>query len=196
MKSNGFTLVEMLIALAIFGMLTAGGVVLLGVTVRTQEVSERLLDELGTIRRTGALLNADLGQAAPRLRRDRDGRPVPAFQGADGGEAMLMSFVRRGGDEESDLPHSALQRVAYRLAGGRLERLAFSHVDGEARAIVMPLLEGVRRARLRYRDPDGSWRARWDPTDPTRMPRAVELITESEAHGEIRQLFLVAGDGR
>ena len=64
----GFTLVEMLISLVIFGMITAAGVTLLTLTVRTQETSDRLLDNLGTLRRTGALLNADLAQAAPRSR--------------------------------------------------------------------------------------------------------------------------------
>lgn len=185
---EGFTLVEMLIALAIFGMLTAAGVTLLTLTVRTQETSERLLDELGAIRHTGALLTADLGQAAARLRRDRDGRPVQAFVGTGGDQALLIALARRGGGEED-----GLQRVEYRLAGGRLERLAFAHVDGEAEAVTVPLLAGVRRLQLRYRDDEGGWRETWDPTDPTRLPRAVEMISDSEDHGVIRQLFLVGG---
>lgn len=195
MKRNGFTLVEMLIALAIFGMLTAAAVTLLGVTVRTQETSERLLGELGEVRRLGALLNADLGQAAPRIRRDRDGRRQDAFRGANGGQALLMTLVRRGGDEESEAPNSALQRVEYRIAGGRLERLAFQQVDGESRAVAMSLLDGVRQVRLRYRDEDGNWLEAWDPSDPGELPRAVELVTDSEAQGQVRQLFLV-GSGR
>src|SRR5205085_250131 len=93
---NGFTLVEMLIALVIFGMLTAAGVTLLSLTVRTQETSDRLLDTLGTLRRTGALLNADLAQAAPRLHRNANGEQMAAFTGGNGGEALLLAFVRRG----------------------------------------------------------------------------------------------------
>ena len=194
MRPNGFTLVEMLIALAIFGMLTAAGVTLLTLTVRTQETSERLLDELGAIRRSGALLTADLGQAAARTRRDRDGRPVQAFIGSGGDQALLMALVRRGGDDE-DSPQGPLQRVEYRLNEGRLERLAFGHVDGEAQAVTVPLLAGVRQLRLRYRDDEGGWRETWDPTDPTRLPRAVELVSDTEDHGTVRQLFLV-GSGR
>ena len=95
-SSQGFTLVEMLIALAIFGMLTAAGVTLLTVTARTQETSDRLLAELGEVRRLGALLTADLAQAAPRVHRDRDGRPQRAFNGGTGESETLMVFVRRG----------------------------------------------------------------------------------------------------
>jgi general secretion pathway protein J len=190
----GFTLVEMLIALVIFGMITAAGVTLLTLTVRTQETSDRLLDSLSTLRRTGALLNADLAQAAPRIHRNGDGQPLPAFIGGDGGEALLMAFVRRGWEDENVF-RSSLQRVEYRLREGRLERWRYDAVDGEGHAVAMPLLTGVRRVQLRYRDRDGNWRDRWDPTDATRLPIAVEIVSDSEGQGQIRQLFLV-GNGR
>ena len=192
MNRNGFTLVEMLIALAIFGMLTAAGVALLGVTARTQETADRLLAELGELQRTGALLTADLAHAAPRLYRDRDGRPQRAFAGGGGDAPALLAFVRRGWDDGEG---SGLRRVGYRLRDGRLERLSYARVDGGGEAVAMPLLEGVRTLRLRYRDDEGAWRERWDPSDPARLPEAVELVTDSETHGLVRQLFLV-GTGR
>jgi general secretion pathway protein J len=186
---NAFTLVEMLIALTIFGMLTAAGVALLTLTVRTQATSGRLLDQVGELRRAGALLTADLGQAAPRLSRDRDGRPRPAFIGAAGDGELLLALVRGGTDEDP------LQRVEYRLRDGRLERLAFAQVDGESRAVTMPLLGGVRQVRLRYRDREGDWQPVWNVTNPILLPRAVELVSDSETHGSVRELFLV-GNGR
>ena len=190
----GFTLIEMLISLLIFGMLTAAGVTLLSLTVRTQETSDRLLDSLSMVRRTGALLNADLAQAAPRVHRNGNGQPVAAFLGGNGGEALLMAFVRRGWDDETTF-RSSLQRVEYRLRDGRLERWRYDAVDGEGHALAMPLITGVRSVQLRYRDRDGSWRDRWDPTDPARLPVAVELVSTSEGQGQLRQLFLV-GEGR
>ncbi|HTU12263.1 MAG TPA: type II secretion system minor pseudopilin GspJ [Allosphingosinicella sp.] len=190
----GFTLIEMLIALMIFGMITAAGVTLLTLTVRTQDSAERVLDELSTLRRTSALLNADLALAAPRIHRDGDGRPRPAFTGGNGGEALLMAFVRRGWEDDNAF-RSSLQRVEYRLRDGRLERWRYDAVDGEGRAVAMPLLESVRRVQLRYRDREGNWRERWDPTDAARLPTAVEIVSDSEGQGEIRQVFLV-GNGR
>ena len=189
-RETGFTLIEMLIALVIFGMITAAGVTLLSLTVRTQETSGRLLDSLSTLRRTGALLNADLAQAAPRLHRNANGEPMAAFAGGNGGDALLLAFVRRGWEDESAF-RSSLQRVEYRLRDGRLERWRYDAVDGAGQAVVMPLLQGVRRLQLRYRDRDGSWRDTWDPTDPARLPVAVELVSDSEGQGVVRQLFLV-----
>ena len=180
-----FTLVEMLIALTIFGMLTAAGVALLTLTVRTQATSERLLDQVGELRRVGALLSADLALATPRISRDRDGRPRPAFVGAAGDGELLMALVRGGNDEDP------LQRVEYRLRGGRLERLAFARIDGESRAVAVPLLNGVRQVRLRYRDRTGDWQPVWNVTNTAMLPRAVELVSDSETHGSVRELFLV-----
>lgn len=186
--SKGFTLVEMLIALTIFGMLTAAGVALLTLTVRTQATSDRLLGEVGELRRAGALLTADLAQAAPRMSRDRDGRPRPAFIGAAGDRELLLAFVRGGTDEDP------LQRVEYHFRAGRVERLAFARVDGESRPVVIPLLSGVRQVRLRYRDREGVWQPVWTVTDQTRLPRAVELVSDSQTHGSVRELFMVGND--
>jgi general secretion pathway protein J len=188
-KARGFTLVEMLIALTIFGMITAAGVVLLGVTVRTQETSDRLLDQQGELRRLGSLLTADLGQAAARTSRDADGRPRPAFIGGAGDQELLLGFVRGGNEEEP------LQRVEYRLRDGQLLRLAFSSVDGDVRATPIFLLSGLRSLHLRYRNRDGEWNQVWTATDATMVPRAVELVRDDPVHGSVRQLFLV-GAGR
>jgi general secretion pathway protein J len=191
-RPAGFTLVEMLIALSIFGMLTAAGVALLNVTARTQATSDRLLAEVGEVRRVGALLAADLAQATPRLHRDRDGRPQRAFAGGAGDAPGLLAFVRHGWDRGEG---GTLQRVGYRLREGRLERLAFRHVDGGGEAIVVPLIDGVTALTLRYRDEDGAWVERWNHSDETRLPEAVELVTRSRTQGMVRQLFRV-GTGR
>ncbi|WP_114951997.1 type II secretion system minor pseudopilin GspJ [Sphingosinicella terrae] len=187
MKREGFTLVEMLIALSIFGMLTAAGVTLLGVSARTQETSDRLLAEVGETRRLGALLGADLALAVPRVHRDELGRPLPAFAGG-ARSPLLLDLVRRGWDEGEG---ASLQRVGYRLRDGRLERLSFPRVDGGGDPVAARLIDGVSAIRLRYRDDEGEWRDDWAPTDPTRLPTAVELVTASETQGTIRQLFLV-----
>ena len=190
--ANGFTLIEMLVALAIFGMLTAAGVTLLSLSARTQESSDRLLGELSQLRRVSALMTADLALAAPRLHRDSDGRPQRAFAGDSGESEMLMLLVRRGWDDGAG---GGVQRVGYRLRDGRLERLAFAHVDGGGPALAVHLLDEVRSLRLRYRDREGAWLPRWQPSDATRLPAAVELVADSEAHGLVRLVFLV-GAGR
>lgn len=191
MRQSGFTLVEMLIALTIFGMLTAAGVTLLSVSLRTQETADAALGRLEEVRRADLLLAADLAQAVPRLRRDENGERLPAFTGGADGEELLLEFVRGGWENYDDDRRSTLQRVQYRLRGGTLVRLAYPVIDGGGEAIPVPLLTDVGQAHLRYRDKEGGWRERWDPTDISDMPRAVELSVATQSHGTLRQLFLV-----
>lgn len=189
----GFTLVEMLIALAIFGMITAAGVALLSVTARTGEAADRQLAHVAELRRVGALLSADLAQAVARPHRDGQGRRRIAFAGGDGSRPGLLAFVRVDTDLATGLP--AVRRVGYRVVQGRLERLAFAALDGGDEAVAVPLIDGIGSVRLRYRDRTGAWLPVWRPSDGTRLPVAVELTLETARDGVVRQLFLV-GVGR
>jgi general secretion pathway protein J len=191
LRQQGFTLVEMLIALTIFGMITAGGVALLSFSVTSQEMTDRQLETLGSIRRAGALLTADLAQATPRPWRDGAGNQQPAFFGAPGRETRVMVFVRAGWDNPDQLPRASLQRVEYRLQGGRLLRIGYANVDGGGAAAVTTLIRDVQQMALRFRDRQGLWRAEWQGVDPADLPVAVELTVSSPRFGPVKQLFLV-----
>jgi len=186
-KENGFTLVELMVSLMIFGMLAAAGVGLLSFSVRAQEAAERRLGDLAQLRRASTLMAADLGQAAPRLHRDDNGAPLPAVTG--GGASI--GFVRRGWENVDGVPRSSLQRVEYRLAGGKLERLSWPMVDGAAPRAAVAMLDGVRGLSFRYRMPAGDWRDRWEPVEPDDLPLAVEMVADvAGSSGVTRQLFL------
>jgi general secretion pathway protein J len=188
---HGFTLVELLVSLFIFGMLSAGGVALLAFGARAQEAVAERLDDLGGFRRAGALLTGDLAQAAPRLVRDGVGAGRAAFVGASGEQGgVLLAFVRRGWENVDEAPRPSLQRVEYSLAGNRLERRAYPLLDGASPLPAVAVALDVRRVRLRYRDDEGNWRERWDPTRATDLPRAVELVMDAQGSGTTRQLFL------
>lgn len=188
MKRNGFTLVELLIGLLIFGLLSASGVALLAFSVDARAASAARVDGLAAALRTRALLTADLAQAAPRLHRRADGTVAPAF--AAGEDGALFAFVRRGWANEDGAPRASLQRVDYRLTDGRLERVAYPHVDGAAPGPAAVLMTGVRAIELRYRL-RGEWRDRWDSVRPDAMPQAIEAIITLDGAPELRQLFLV-----
>jgi len=186
----GFTLIELMVSLLIFGMLAAAGVGLLSFSVRAQAASTERLNEVAAIERVRAILTSDLAQAAPRITRDDRGERVPAFAGGTGspGEPAL-AFVRRGWSNSEDAPRASLQKVEYRLVDGRVERRAFPMLDGAAIGPPAVILSGVRSLRLRYRvGPD--WHDRWDPTQPDALPQVVEVVIEVPRFGEVRQLFL------
>jgi general secretion pathway protein J len=182
---NGFTLVELMVSLMIFGMLSAAGVSLLTFSVRAQEAAEFRLGELSEWRRASTLMSADLGQAAARLHRDQGGAPLPAMSGGP----VSLGFVRRGWENVDGKPRPSLQRVEYRLSGNKLERLSWQMVDGAQPRAAVTMLDGVRSVAFRYRMPTGDWRDRWDPEEADDLPLAVEMVADAEGSGVTRQLF-------
>jgi general secretion pathway protein J len=185
----GFTLVELLVALAIFGILSTAGIALMMFSVDSQETSREALTEMSTIRRMNASLANDLGQIAPRPARDESGQRQNAFFGGDGGDGdVLLSFVRRGWTNYDRAPRSSLQKVDYRLVDGRLERRAYPFVDGAAPLPAAIIIRDIETVSLRYRF-GGEWRDRWDPVQLHTLPEAVEVIVTIDRMGPVRQLF-------
>lgn len=186
----GFTLVELLISLLIFGMIAGAGVGLLGFSVRAQEASSERLNEVSAIRRVGAILTSDLAQAAPRLVRDVNGARMPAFVGEGGAQgAVALGFVRRGWSNGGAMARASLQRVEYRLVDGNLERQGWPMLDGAEPGKSTIVLRGVTSLAMRYRR-KGEWRDIWDADRVEAMPEAVEVVMDLERIGRVRQLFL------
>lgn len=188
---RGFTLVEVLVALLIFGMLAAGGVAILSFSVRAQAGVAAKLDDVSDLHRTLSILSADLAQAVDRPTRDERGARLPAFTGEAGGAAdPALRLVRGGWGNPDGLARPGLQKVAYRIANGALERIAWPMLDGAAPLPPATLLTDVADATFRYRY-RGAWSDRWNGANGVPLPDAVELRVTRVDRRAYRQLFLV-----
>ncbi|WP_231639292.1 type II secretion system minor pseudopilin GspJ [Sphingomonas profundi] len=186
---HGFTLIELMVALFVFGLLAAAGVALLGFSARAQGAAGEKLAEIAAIRRVSAILTADLAQAAPRISRSASGAAQVAFFGSAGGDRQVaLAFVRRGWENPYGAPRASLQKVQYRLVGDRLERSAAPMLDGAEPGPPAVIIRGVRSMSLRYRL-GGEWRERWDATRADAVPRAVEMVLDIDGIGPVRQVF-------
>lgn len=193
----GFTLVELLVALAIFALISVAGVMLLRSGSDTQLAVKGRLEDLSRTNRLYNAIEGDLAQAIARPVRDQSGQPVPAFTENDAGTpGALFGFVRAGWSNFDEAPRAGLQRVAYVLEDGALKRLGWPMLDGAAPADAATLVENVSAAQLQYRDERGEWRSDWTATDANALPRAVELRLTLEGKPEQRMLFLVGPQTR
>ncbi|MBJ6978314.1 type II secretion system minor pseudopilin GspJ [Luteimonas sp. MC1895] len=192
-QAGGFTLLEVMASLAIFGLIAAAGVAVMAYAADSQGVLRERMDRLGELQRARALLRTDLSQAAVRLVRRADGSAGRhAFIGGRPGEAgPLFAFVRRGHENPDGAARASLEYVEYRIADGRLERSARASLDSATAPAARVLLDGITAARVAYFT-DRAWNDGWRG-GATTLPEAVELELELESVGRVRQRFLLPG---
>ncbi|MCD7098948.1 type II secretion system minor pseudopilin GspJ [Stenotrophomonas sp. MMGLT7] len=192
----GFTLIEVLIAMAVFALLSAAAVGILAWTADQQGAVRARMERLGELQRAHALLKADLAQAALRRTRRSDGRAErSAFLAAppDDMRGPLFGFVRRGWENVDAAPRASLQYVEYRVADGRLERSSRAALDGAPAEAPQVVLEGVGSAKAYYYA-RGFWSDGWGGGLDA-LPQAVRLELQLRDFGRVRQVFLLPEEG-
>ena len=199
-RSRGFTLIEMLIALTIFAIMSA--LAYRGLT-SILDARDRVAQENRKWREISiffARLEADLVNAVARDIRNSNNLTEAAFIGnasfAKETEGQLM-FTRMGLPGASGTL-AAPQRFGYRLKQGTVEELVWPVLDQGPRTVpaVYPLLAGVNTLRLRYLDGANQWRDTWPglgsgPAPATPLPKAVEVVLTLDSGETITRLLLL-----
>jgi general secretion pathway protein J len=188
-SAKGFTLVEALLALAIFGVIA---VLAYRATSSLSDGEARLSAEAARWRSLETLftrIEADFRQALPRGARVGGARE-PAWLGTmdDGRSAVVFT---RAGSEFVVEPGPAGQRIGYRLRGGTLELAYWASLDHspDANPAVFPLVGGLTDFRLEYLTRSGAWRDRWPLLGEDDLPRAVRLTLTADDGMKIDRLF-------
>lgn len=197
--TRGFTLVEVLVTLFVFGILS---VVTIGILNQALLLKDQINTSDAAVREvqlSHAILKADLGQLVMRAVRDSSGNTEPfVFEGRDGSNSgAVLKFVRDGWQNPADYsPRSSLQRVHYVFEDGLLMRRAFSRLDDgfERSSFDRVLLSDVEALKIAFYF-DGQWRDSWAvPAQGSGVfPNAIAFDVRSRALGDVRQVFLTAG---
>lgn len=129
-KDEGFTLVEMLVALAIFALLSAGATSAMLTAVNSKEVLEEEVLAIQDIQMARALMRSDINNLVLKPSRDPFGNKEQYLM--TGGTDTLLSFRRGGRENPGGLEkRGGMQKVAYVFEDGNLIRRSFS-VDNPA----------------------------------------------------------------
>jgi general secretion pathway protein J len=195
MRQRGFTLVEVLVALTIFALMSMlayrGLNSVLETRAHLSDDNRRWRDIVLTL----AQLEQDMSQAVNRPVRDSSGLTQPALLGnpqARADEAQL-SVSRMGSAWQSGVA-ADVQRHAYRLNNGTLEQLVWPVLDQAPLSApqVHRLLERVARFELRYLDAGGNWQPRWPlPGVATVLPAALEVVLELDGGTTVTRVFVL-----
>jgi len=186
---NGFTLVEMLIALALFAVIAVGALGLLRFSVDAELAGRRKTESIAAERRFLSVWTADLAQAVPRPARDQSGLPHNAFEA--GQDGVLLRLTRSGWDNVDGAPRPSLQKVEYRVTATALVRVGYPYPDGAAPEAGAEMLPLTGAPSIRFRSTDGNWRDRWEPQLTTELPVAVELLLPQAGRPPLRIVSLV-----
>jgi general secretion pathway protein J len=199
-RARAFTLVEVLVALAIFGMLAAVAYGTLSRTLSNADVLTDRMQRLQAIQRTMRYLTEDFMQLAPRpIREDLGDSLGPALY-TDVQSDFAVELTHGGWSNPAALPRATLQRVAYRLEETELVRYHWTVLDrtlsNEPTARVV--LDEVDSVTFRFMQENGEWTDQWPPGDRPGMlglrqrPRAVEIVLTLADATEITRLLEVA----
>lgn len=197
---SGFTLIEVLVALAVFGVLSMLAYATLGSTLSNADYLTDRMERLQSVQRAMRFLTTDIMEAAPRPVRTELGDSYrPALYSALSGD-FAIELTHSGWSNPAGLPRGTLQRVAYRIEDGVLLRYHWNVLDRTFSndPIVTELLDDVDGLFFRFFDPSGESSEIWPPQNQQggaglrTRPRAVEIILSLPDQGEITRLLEVA----
>ncbi|MCZ6887992.1 MAG: type II secretion system minor pseudopilin GspJ, partial [Gammaproteobacteria bacterium] len=150
-QNRGFTLLEMLVAVAIFAVIGVMSTTLLTQMVQFSNATTDRGERLTELQRAMTILQRDIEQLSYRYIRDELGDPVNELQ--IGGVA-LIELTRRGWQNPMALRRSQLQRVAYVVEEQTLFRVFWPVLDRapDTEPISQVLLRGGGRNEVIARD--------------------------------------------
>ena len=208
--SQGFTLVEVLIAVAITALVSIIAYSGLSAALSGAESLRAAASRSNDVHQTLGLLSRDLRQVVNRPVVDEFGQLAPALTGGELAREML-SLTRAGWHNSTAAPRSTLQRVQWWLEEDTLWRGYFPVLDRASgtEAIETAVLEDVTRFELRFLSSTArlesdrndvidrrDWQENWvaDLSQPGQLPAppvAVEVVMEIAGLGEIRRTYVL-----
>jgi len=200
-RNRGFTLLELLVAIGIFALVSA---IAYGSLARFMDDRARLDTEHAFWRGLSlafSRMEDDLSEARERTIRDTIGFKQPAFRGQPTDTRSTgspsLEFTRGGVLTFDSGARSDLQRVAYRLTDdGVLKRLVWPVLDQgpQTTPLEQTLLTNVEDFRVRFYGPNGAWLDFWLAAGVNDiLPHGVEITLTLKGRGEFKRLFLVNG---
>ena len=198
-RPRGFTLLEILVAIAIFGLMAAMAYGGLNAVLQTRDQLDRQQDRLAEIQKAFYRLQADLESAQNRPVRDSFSTPLASMIYS---EDQGLEFTRGGLRNPIGLPRSSLERVAYVVAEveedkeekRELRRRRWPVLDraNDTAFIETVLLKDIEELEWRFLGDGDEWQTIWPPInqegDPG-LPRAVELKLTTRDYDELRYVF-------
>lgn len=189
--ANGFTLLEILVALFIFTILSMLLMSALRTVINADNGTEIRAGKLQALQLATLLISRDVEQTLDRSVVSAAGVKEPAFLGTP----RAFTFTHMGfANPQSLSKRSTLQRTQYSFGGKSLQRKNWEVLDlAPGSKSHTRLLVKVDEAHFQYLDNSGHWQNQWPPeeTNDQSLPRAVKVFLTIPHWGKLSQIYVI-----
>lgn len=188
---QGFTLLELLVAISILVVLGAMSYIGLKQVVFATEINEEAAANLVQLEKTFYWMSRDLGQISSRPALDRMGDRQPALLADPSGEMPSLTLTRTRALQDGEAGGKGFERITWHVRDGQLLRSVEETIDAADRVepVNGVLAEGIEQFELRiYRE---RWLYSWPQPDtaPEELPQAVQVSLTLDGLGTVTRLF-------
>lgn len=192
-KEQGFTLLEVLIALFVFTILSTILVGALHSVMNAVSGTEAKAEKLRNLQIALIMLSRDVEQTINRPILDSNGGEELAFRGSP----RSFTFTHTGyANPVGSVSKSSLQRTQYFWDEDKLLRATWDVLDQapKSQARTRAILEQVTNANFQYLDEAGRFNNNWPPDGEGNeaIPRAVKINLTLSHWGKISQIYAIS----
>ncbi len=205
-SQRGLTLAEMLVALSVFGLIALTCLLMLRLSINSDEQLNRTSQMVTEFQIARTLIKADLAQITQRQVRNEIGEVMaaPLIGGAysrgnfvtnDQNETLLLAMISNGRINPGDIyPQSSLQYIEYRLVEDKILRRVWTYLDRlqETPHSEQVLFKGLKDVSIRFLD-GTRWTDQWQSRAGVLAPRALQLEFAHPLLGPVNQIFYIEG---
>jgi general secretion pathway protein J len=191
-SEGGFTLLEILLALFIFAIISLILTATLHNILNNQSRLQQRSQSFAEVQITLMLFSRDFEQIVNRPILNFSGTPETALVGY----AQQITFTHAGFDNPGNVEHrSTLQRARYRLESGKLIREVWPVLDQSphTQPTKRILMKDITDLRFSYLTEQGRLEKIWPGNDKekNKLPRAIQVYLMTKQWGKISQLFII-----
>lgn len=175
-RCRAFTLIEVLLALAILGVIAVLGYRAVAALSESEARLSAEATRWQTLDRFFARVEGDFRQAMPRPARFGETRMAAWIGSEDPSGNSALEFSRAGPEFNLEAG-SAGQRIAYAFSNGSVEVRYWASYDRPVNAdpTAYPLVSDVAQFHLSYLTRSGQWSDVWPLSGEADLPRAVRV---------------------